>query len=181
MELEGKRIAVLAENMYQEMELWYPVYRFREAGAKVTIVGPGTSKTFTSKIGYPVNVDANVADVQAADFDAVVVPGGYAPDYMRRTPAMVALVRKAYEQGSVVAAVCHGGWMLCSADVIRGRLATSFFSIKDDMINAGANWVDQEVVRDGNVITSRQPDDLPAFCREIIGALVREEALVASR
>ncbi|HLY64582.1 MAG TPA: type 1 glutamine amidotransferase domain-containing protein [Chloroflexota bacterium] len=174
MELEGKRVAVLAENMYQEMELWYPVYRFREAGAQVTIVGPGTGKTFTSKTGYPVNVDANVADVRAADFDAVIVPGGYAPDYMRRSAGMVALVREANKQGKIVGAICHAGWMLCSADIVRGKLATSYFSIKDDMVNAGATWLDQEVVRDGNLITSRQPDDLPAFCREIIGALVRE-------
>lgn len=174
MELQGKRIAVLAENMYQEMELWYPVYRFREAGASVTIVGSGKSKTFTSKTGYPVTVDADAADVRAAEFDAVIIPGGYAPDYMRRTPAMVELVREAGAQGKIVAAVCHGGWMLCSAGVVRGKRATSFFSIKDDMVNAGALWVDEEVVRDGNVITSREPDDLPAFCREIVNALVRE-------
>lgn len=160
--------------MYQEMELWYPVYRFKEAGASVSIVGPGTSKTFTSKTGYPVNVDANVGDVRASDFDAVIVPGGYAPDYMRRSPAMVELVREAARQGKIVAAICHAGWMLCSAELVRGKRVTSFFSIKDDMINAGANWVDEEVVRDGNIITSRQPDDLPAFCREIVNALVRE-------
>lgn len=174
MELENRRVAVLAENMYQEMELWYPVYRFREAGASVTIVGSGTSKTFTSKAGYPVQVDADIAAVRAADFDAVIIPGGYAPDYMRRTPAMVDFVRESYQQGKVVAAICHAGWMLCSAGIVRGKRATSFASIKDDMINAGANWVDQEVVRDGNLITSRQPGDLPAFCREIIASLVRE-------
>lgn len=174
MELEGKRVAVLAENMYQEMELWYPVYRFKEAGATVTIVGPGTGKTFTSKTGYPVTVDADVQDVRAAEFDAVIVPGGYAPDYMRRTPAMVDLVREAYRQGKVVAAICHAGWMLCSAGIVRGKRATSFFSIKDDMLNAGALWVDEEVVRDGNLITSREPKDLPAFCCTIAGALVRE-------
>ncbi len=177
MELQGKRVAVLAENMYQEMELWYPVYRFREAGASVTIVGPGGSKTFTSKIGYPVKVDADVADVRAGDFDAVIVPGGYAPDYMRRSEGMVALVRDAFQQGKIVAAVCHAGWMLCSADVVRGKRCTSYFSIRTDMENAGAQWVDQEVVRDGNLITSRQPDDLPAFCRTIVEALVREPAL----
>ncbi len=179
MELAGKRIAVLAENMYQEMELWYPVYRFREAGATVTIVGTGSAKTYTSKVGYPVKVDADVADVRAADFEAVIIPGGYAPDYMRRSKEMVELVRQAAAQGKVVAAICHAGWMLCSADVIRGKRATSYFSIKDDMVHAGAEWVDQEVVRDGNIITSREPADLPAFCREIIATLVREPALAA--
>ncbi len=174
MELEGKRIAVLAENMYQEMELWYPVYRFREAGAQVTIVGPEAGKTYTSKTGYPVRSDAAARDVSAGDFDAVVVPGGYAPDYMRRSPEMVALVRDAYRGGKLVAAICHAGWMLCSADIVRGKRVTSYFSIRDDMLNAGAQWVDEEVVRDGNLITSRQPDDLPAFCRSIVEALVRE-------
>jgi protease I len=174
MELEGKRIAVLAENMYQEMELWYPVYRFREAGAKVTVVGPAAGKTYTSKTGYPVTTDADAASVREADFDAVIVPGGYAPDYMRRSAAMVDLVREAYKQGKIVAAICHAGWMLCSAGIVRGKRATSYFSIKDDMTHAGANWVDEEVVRDGNLITARQPDDLPAFCREIVTALARE-------
>ena len=122
-------------------------------------------------------VDADVADVHDSDFDAVIVPGGYAPDYMRRTPAMVSFVRAAFDAGKVVAAICHTGWMLCSADVLRGKRATSYFSIRTDMENAGAIWVDEEVVRDGNLITSRQPEDLPAFCREIIGALVREPAL----
>ncbi len=177
MELEGKRVAVLAENMYQEMELWYPVYRFREAGAQVTIVGPGSGKTFTSKVGYPVTVDADVAGVRASDFDAVIIPGGYAPDYMRRSKAMVDFVRSAAAAGKVVGAVCHAGWMLCSADLVRGKRATSFFSIKDDMVNAGALWEDAEVVRDGNIVTSREPNDLPAFCRTIIEALVREPAL----
>jgi len=160
------------------MELWYPVYRFREAGANVTIVGPGTSKSFASKMGYPVNVDADVHELSAADFDAVIIPGGYAPDYMRRSEAMVNFVRETARQGKIVAAICHAGWMLCSADVLRGRKATSFSSIKDDMVNAGAEWVDDEVVRDGNIITSRQPSDLPAFCREIINALVREPIAV---
>ena len=108
---------------------------------------------------------------KAVEFDAVVVPGGYAPDMMRRHPAMVALVREAVEQGKVVAAICHAGWMLVSAGVLKGRKATSFFSIKDDLVAAGATWLDQEVVVDGNLITSRKPDDLPAFCRAIVAAL----------
>jgi len=107
------------------------------------------------------------------EFDAVVVPGGYAPDMMRRHEAMVRLVREAAQHGKVVAAICHAGWMLASAGVIKGRKVTSFFSIKDDMVNAGGQWVDQEVVVDGTLITSRKPDDLPAFCREIVKALTK--------
>ncbi len=171
MKLAGKRIAILAENMYQEMELWVPYYRLKEEGADVKVVGAGGAKTFTSKHGYPVNADVQADQVKAVEFDAVIVPGGYAPDLMRRHPAMVALVREAAQQGKLVAAICHAGWMLVSAGILKGRKATSFFSIKDDLVAAGADWVDQEVVVDGNLITSRRPDDLPAFCRAIIAAL----------
>jgi protease I len=173
MKLEGKRIAILAENMYQEMELWVPYYRFREEGADVKVIGAGGAKSYASKHGYPVNVDAQAEQVKAVEFDAVIVPGGYAPDMMRRHPAMVALVREAAQQGKVVAAICHAGWMLVSAGVLKGRTATSFPSIKDDLVAAGAQWVDQEVVVDGTLITSRKPDDLPAFCREIVSALAK--------
>jgi protease I len=173
MKLAGKRIAILAENLYQEMELWVPYYRFKEEGAEVKVVGAGDAKSYASKHGYPVSVDVQAEQVKAVEFDAVVVPGGYAPDMMRRHPAMVGLVREAAQQGKVVAAICHAGWMLVSAGVLKGRKATSFFSIKDDLVAAGATWVDQEVVVDGNLITSRRPDDLPAFCRAIVGALAK--------
>jgi protease I len=171
MELQGKRVAVLAENMYQELELWYPLLRLREAGAETMVVGTGSAGTYTSKHGYPVEVDVVADQVSAADVDAIVIPGGYSPDLMRRYPAMVSLVREAFEQGKVVAAICHAGWMLASAGVLRGKKATCFFAIKDDLVNAGAEYVDAEVVRDGSLITSRMPSDLPAFCRTIIEAL----------
>ena len=170
MELKGKHVAVLAEDLYEDLELWYPVYRFREAGAKVTIVGGGASG-YASKHGYPVAPDAAAEKVNAADLDAVIIPGGYAPDRMRRHKAMVDLVRDVFARGKVVAAICHGGWMLVSADVLRGRKATCFFAIKDDLVNAGARYEDREVVRDGNLVTSRKPEDLPAFCRTIFQAL----------
>jgi protease I len=173
MTLTGKRVAILAENLYQEMELWVPFYRLKEEGAEVTVVGAGGAKSYTSKHGYPVSVDAQAEAVRAVEFDAVVVPGGYAPDMMRRHEAMVRLLREATQAGKVVAAICHAGWMLVSAGVLAGRTATSFFSIKDDMANAGCRWVDQEVVVDGNLITSRRPEDLPAFCREIVRALAK--------
>ena len=171
MELSGKRIALLAEDNYQELELWYPLLRFREAGAQVTVVGREKGLIHTSKLGYEVTTDAAASDIRPQDYDAVIIPGGYAPDLMRRNPAMVGLVRDAYHQGKVVAAICHAGWMLVSADIVRSKRLTSFISIKDDMVNAGANWVDETVVRDGNLITSRVPPDLPFFCKEIISTL----------
>lgn len=171
MRLQGKRIAVLVENLYQELEVWYPLLRLKEEGAEVVTVGSGSARTYTSKYGYPVEADKAAAEVKAADFDAVVIPGGYAPDHMRRYPEMVRLVREATEQGKVVAAICHGGWMLASAEVLQGKTVTAFFAIKDDLVHAGANFVDVEVAVDGNLITSRKPEDLPAFCRAIIAAL----------
>jgi protease I len=173
MELQGKRAAVLVEQMYQELEVWYPVYRLREAGCKVTLVGPEAGQTYPSKLGYPATSDKAARDVSADDFDLLVIPGGYAPDHMRRSEAMVRLTSTMAEQGKPVAAICHGGWVLCSTQALKGRKATCFFAIKDDVINAGAKYVDAEVVRDGNIITSRKPDDLPAFMQAIIHA-VRE-------
>ncbi len=173
MSLAGKRIAILAENMYQEMELWVPYYRFKEEGADVKVVGAGGAKAYASKLGYPVNVDVQAEQVSAAEFDAVIIPGGYAPDMMRRHEAMVRLVRDAAREGKVVAAICHAGWMLVSAGIVSGKQATCFFSIKDDLVAAGAKWVDAEVVVDGNLVTSRKPDDLPAFCRTIVKALTK--------
>src|SRR2546428_9949259 len=170
-DLAGMRVAILAETLYEDLELWYPYYRLREAGADVFIVGSGSAETYQSKHGYPVTVDAEADTVTASQFDAVIIPGGYSPDHMRRHPGMVKLVREAHEQGKVVAAICHAGWMLASANVLRGRTATGFRSIKDDMVNAGAQWLDREVVRDDNLITSRTPADLPAFTRTIISRL----------
>ncbi|MGD8342438.1 MAG: type 1 glutamine amidotransferase domain-containing protein, partial [Desulfobacterales bacterium] len=118
-----------------------------------------------------VKVDASIDQVAAADFDAIVIPGGYAPDIMRRYPQMVQLVKDLFTSGKVVAAICHAGWMLASAQILAGKTVTSFFAIKDDLVHAGAEWIDQEVVVDGNLITSRTPDDLPAFMRAVIGAI----------
>jgi protease I len=173
--LEGVRVAVLVEDLYENLELWYPVLRLREEGAEVFIVGPKAGETYKSKEGYPAKADKSVEEISADEIDAVIVPGGYAPDRMRRHEAMVRLVKEAAQKGKIVAAICHGGWMLAEADVIRGRTVTSFFAIKTDLINAGANWVDKEVVRDGNIITSRVPSDLPAFMRTIIEALAEKK------
>jgi protease I len=172
-ELEGKRAAVLVEQQYQEMEVWYPVYRLREAGCKVTLVGPEAGQTYPSKVGYPAKSDKAARDVSADDFDAIVVPGGFAPDFLRRHESVLKLVGTMAEQGKVVAAICHGPWVLCSTQALKGKRATCFFAIKDDVSNAGARYTDAEVVRDGNLITSRKPDDLPAFLQAIIQA-VRE-------
>ncbi len=173
MRLKGKRVALLVEDEYQEMEAWYPALRLQEEGATVVTVGSGRKSTFHSKLGYPITADKSASEVQGNEFDAVVIPGGFAPDHMRLSRPMVDFVRSAYESGKLTAAICHGGWMLVSAGAVRGRRATGYLPIRDDVVNAGGEWVDAEVVCDGNVITSRTPDDLPAFAREIVGYLER--------
>jgi protease I len=159
--------------------VWYPVYRLREAGCKVTLVGPEAGQTYPSKLGYPARSDRAARDVRANDFDLLVIPGGFAPDYLRRDEAVLKLVSTMAEQGKPVAAICHGPWVLCSTQALKGRKATCFFAIKDDVTNAGARYVDQEVVRDGNLITSRKPDDLPAFLQTLIQAVKEAKPAMA--
>jgi len=171
MNLRGKHVAILTEKQYEDLELWYPYYRLKEAHADVFLVGPEADETYSSKHGYPAKAQKGIASVHAADIDAVIVPGGFSPDYMRTNAKTVKLVKECTEQGKTVAAICHGGWMLCSAHVLKGKRATSYVAIKDDMINAGAHWIDEEVVRDGNIITSRKPQDLPSFMRAILESL----------
>jgi len=173
MRLKGKRVILLVENLYQDLEIWVPYYRLKEEGAEVTLVGSGSSRTFTGKYGYPIEVDKEAKEIDMLKYDGVVIPGGYAPDMMRRYPEMVKIVKEAYQEGKVIAAICHAGWMLVSAGILKGKKVTGFIAIKDDLVNAGAEYVDAEVVRDGNLITSRKPDDLPAFCREMIAALAK--------
>jgi protease I len=172
MDLHGKRIAILVDNLYQEMEVWYPLYRFREAAAEVVTVGAEAGKTYTSKLGYPVVCERSYDVVSADEFDGVIVPGGFAPDHIRRHPKANQFVADMNARGKLVAAICHGPWVLCSArGMLRGRRSTSFFAIRDDVANAGAHWEDAEVVVDRNLVTSRKPDDLPAFCRAAMSVL----------
>ena len=164
------KIAVLLENHYQVLEVWYPYLRLREAGFETVFVGTGKG-LYQSKEGYPANEALSIEKINSKDFEGVVVPGGYAPDILRRYPAVNLFVREMFQQGKLVAGICHAGWVLVSADILSGKKATCFSAIKDDVVNAGATFLDQEVVVDGNLITSRNPNDLPAFCREIIGFL----------
>ena len=163
-----KKIAILVEDLYQVLEVWYPLFRLREEGIEVEVVGTGSKDTYSSKVGYPIVVDRSINDVKTDEYCGVIIPGGYAPDILRRYDKVINFIKDLYAASGIVAAICHGGWLLVSADIIKGKNVTCFFAIKDDLIAAGAKYTDQEVVVDENIITSRKPEDLPSFMREII-------------
>ena len=161
------KIAVFTEDLFEDVEFWYPFYRLKEAGHQPVVIGSGKKEGHSGKHGTLNKVDMAVTDAESDSFEAVVVPGGYAPDKMRLRPGFARIVKKVHERGGMVASLCHGPWILASAGIMDGKRVTCWPSLKDDMVNAGAEYVDQEVVVDGNIITSRCPDDLPAFMREV--------------
>lgn len=166
--LENQRFLMFVDDIYEDLELWYPKYRLIEAGAQVTVAGPEANQKYAGKHGYPCRSDAAIRDMQAGDFQGVVVPGGFMPDKLRRDPKVLELVRQFDQAGKLVAAVCHGGWIPISAGVYRGVRVTGSPGIKDDLVNAGAIWEDAPLVIDRHFVSSRKPDDLPDFCRGIL-------------
>jgi protease I len=170
MSLAGKQVLFFAGPLYEDLELWYPKIRLEEEGAATTVAGLG-EKTYPGKRGYPVTVDTNVDAIDAQRFDGLVIPGGFAPDQMRRYEKVLQITRDIYQAGKPVAFICHAGWVPISAKILKGRRATSVRAIKDDMENAGVIWEDSPVVVDGNLISSRTPADLPQFCKALIAAL----------
>lgn len=172
MSLNGKRVLFFAGPLYEDLELWYPKIRLEEEGAITIVAGLG-DKTYAGKRGYPVTVDAHVDQIAAADFDGLVIPGGFAPDQLRRFDTVLEITRQIHQAGKPLAFICHAGWVPISAKILRGKRATSVRAIKDDMENAGVIWEDSAVVVDGNLISSRTPADLPQFSRALIQALQR--------
>lgn len=171
--LAGRRVLCLVDDVYEDLELWYPKLRLAEAGAQVTVAGPQAGQVYRGKHGYPCRADAALGTVQHADFHALLVPGGFMPDKLRREAAVLELVREFHRSGRLIAAICHGGWIPISAGVYRGVRVTGSLGIKDDLVNAGAVWEDAAVVVDRHFISSRKPDDLPDFCRAIVDWLAR--------
>ncbi|HMO14879.1 MAG TPA: type 1 glutamine amidotransferase domain-containing protein [Pirellulaceae bacterium] len=167
----SRPIAIFVEQIYEDMELQYPRFRLLEAGYQVCIVGPEAGETYKGKHGYPQKSDIASADVSASDFGMIIIPGGFAPDFMRRDHHLLRLVQEAADENIPMAAICHGVWMFCSTHALQGRRCTSFYAIAHDVVNAGAIWVDEECVVDGNLITSRTPADLPAFMKSVIQML----------
>src|SRR6476646_7863233 len=179
MSLDHKTILFFAGPLYEDLELWYPKIRLEEEGARTVVAGTG-ERTYQGKRGYPLTVDANVDDLSADDFDGLVIPGGYAPDIMRRSKKLLQLTREIYEADKPVAFMCHAGWVPISAGIVRGKRGTSVGAIKDDLVNAGLLWEDSPVVVDGNLISSRTPADLPQFMRALIRALSARKSETAA-
>ncbi|NUM43211.1 MAG: type 1 glutamine amidotransferase [Anaerolineales bacterium] len=170
MKLTGKKIICLLDEGFEDLEFWVPLMRLREEGAVVTVASAKV-QPYRGKACLQATPDVKADAIQAADFDGIVVPGGWAPDKMRRYPAITKLVRDTYEQGKIVGAICHAGLVLISAGIVRGHKATGSLGIKDDLINAGAEWVDDPAFRDGNLVWGRVVEDIPDFCRELVAAL----------
>ena len=178
MAITGRRIGILVEQDFEDVELTGPMQTMQDAGAVVTLIGSGSRNTYTGKQHKAkVTVDTTADKVAAADFDMLIIPGGYAPDKMRLSQPMVDLVRNFHDAGKLIAAICHGPQMLISAGIVKGRKVTSWPSVAVDLRNAGGIWVDEPVVKDLNIITSRKPADVPQFSKAIIEALEKQPAL----
>lgn len=169
--LNGKKILFFIENLYEDLEVHYPRYRMIEEGARVVVAGPRAKEVYQSKHNYPCQADISFQEVRVDDYDALIIPGGYAPDKMRKYPKVMELVREFDQKKKLIAFICHAGWVPASSNVLQGVKCTSYLTIKQELIHAGAQWVDEPVVVDKHFISSRCPDDLPSFCSAIIAAL----------
>jgi len=161
----------MVEQQYQVLEVWYPYYRLKEAGIDADFVGPEADKEYPSKEGYPCVSTVAAKDADTDNYCCMLVPGGFAPDFMRRNEDVIKFANDMVNANKIIAAICHGGWLLCSTGIFKGKKATCFMAICDDIKNAGAGYVDEECVVDGKLITARKPDDLPAFCSAVIEAI----------
>jgi protease I len=166
--LTNQRFLIFVEDIYEDLELWYPKLRLQEAGAQIVLAAPEAGRVYHGKHSYPCRSDEAIKNIRSSDFNGVVIPGGFMPDKLRRDPAVLQLVREFAESGKLVAAICHGGWIPISAGVYRGVRVTGSLGIKDDLVNAGAVWEDAPAVVDRHFVSSRKPDDLPDFCRAIL-------------
>jgi protease I len=174
-ELIMKKLLMLIDNGAEDSEFLYPYYRFQEEDYKIDVVGPKANETYVGKHGVPLKSDLSAEEVKLEDYEAIIIPGGRAPDAMRANKALVQIVKKAHEKGKVIAAICHGPQMLIEADILRGKRATCWKSVMTDLKNAGAKFIDSPAVVDGNLVTSRSPADLPEFCKEAIKLLRKTE------
>ncbi|MCU6708994.1 type 1 glutamine amidotransferase [Paenibacillus sp. J5C_2022] len=171
MSLQNKTVICLLDDEFEDLELWYPVYRAREAGATVLFAGPEKGGKHIGKYGVPAVADVSFQEVSSHDIIGLLVPGGWAPDKLRRYPEVLRLVQELNEQDKPIGQICHAGWVLVSAKILAGRKVTSTPGIRDDMENAGAIWYDEPVIVDGNLISARRPPDLPPYAKAFVDAL----------
>lgn len=170
MSLQNKKILSFVHHDFEDLELWYPIYRLREEGAIVHLAGEQKGEKYIGKYGVPAVADFSWEEVNAADYDGILVPGGWAPDKIRRFPKVLEILRAAHESQKPIGHICHAGWVLASAKILKGVKLTSTPGIKDDMENAGAIWIDQPAVADGHMISAQRPPDLPAYMKLYIAA-----------
>ena len=171
MRLSGKNIIALVDEEFEDLELWYPIYRLREEGAKVHLTGPVKGKKYIGKYGVPAEAEYAFEEMNASEADGMIIPGGWAPDKLRRYPEVLELVRKLNEAKKPIGQICHAGWVLISADILKGITVTSTPAIRDDMQNAGAIWKDEPTIVDGHIISARRPADLPIYAKAVADAL----------
>ncbi|WP_044022615.1 type 1 glutamine amidotransferase domain-containing protein [Bacillus sp. SG-1] len=171
MKLKDKKVLQLVSDDFEDLELWYPVLRLREEGATVHLAGEKKDHEYKGKYGVPAVSDVSFHDISPDDYDALLVPGGWSPDKLRRYEEVLSIVRKMNEDNKPIGQICHAGWVLISAKILEGKKVTSTPGIKDDMENAGATWVDEPSLIDGNIVSSRRPPDLPDYLRDFISVM----------
>lgn len=171
MRLQGVTVICLLDDEFEDLELWYPVYRVREEGGTVLFAGPTKGREHIGKYGVPAIADLSYDELDASKMDGILVPGGWAPDKIRRYPKVLQLIRELDAAGKPIGQICHAGWVLISAKILQGRNVTSTPGIRDDMENAGAIWLDEAVVVDGNLISARRPPDLPPYGKAFVESL----------
>lgn len=174
MKLKDTRVLQVVDEAFEDLELWYPVLRMREAGATVDIAGTEKGKVYTGKYGVPCESTHTFEDIDPADYDVLLVPGGWAPDKLRRYDSVLNIVKAMDQDKKVIGQICHAGWVLISADIVRDVTMTSTPALIDDLKNAGATWIDEPVVKSGHIISSRRPSDLPQYMETIIEAVVKD-------
>jgi len=172
--LKHKKVIALVDHEFEDLEHWYPVYRLREEGAQVDLVGPKANTVYKGKHGVPAETEFAFKDIQAKDYDAILVPGGWAPDKLRRYPEVITFIKEMDAAKKPIGQICHAGWVLISADILQDKTVTSTPGIKDDMTNAGANWVNEPVVTDGHIVSSQRPPDLPPYAKAFADLLAEQ-------
>lgn len=175
MKLSGRKVLSFVHNDFEDLELWYPILRLREEGATVILAGEHAKTQYIGKYGVPATSDICYEEALQLNFDALLVPGGWAPDKIRRFTSVLQITQKIHAENKAIGHICHAGWVLASANILKGKTVTSTPGIKDDLVNAGAIWIDEPSVVDGNIVSARKPSDLPDYMRDFIKVMMEHK------